>query len=167
MVLEEETGSHQSATSAVPVPHAYRHSIDQYYQRDVETDPLDLPPSYDALIPPPSWRRRFNVQPREDEGRETLPAYSSYISLENIFEKKMELEEAVHKAQDRNWYKVWVTLQGTALTFHKCKSEGFFHRSEGRRKPNVDFPAGQKQMPLIRGYNLQHADVGIAADYVK
>jgi hypothetical protein len=167
MVLEGETSSYDSANGGVPIPHEYRRSIDQYYQRDLETDPLDLPPSYDALIPPPSWRRRFNVQPREDEGRETLPAYSSYISLESIFEKKMELEGAVHKAQDRNWYKVWVTLQGTALTFHKCKSEGFFHRSEAGRKPNANFPAGQKQMCFIRSYNLQHADVGIASDYTK
>ncbi|PMD34423.1 hypothetical protein L207DRAFT_409429, partial [Hyaloscypha variabilis F] len=124
----------------------------------------DAPPDYDALLDSPSLRRRFNIQPREDEGREVLPPYSSAISLRAVFQRKMELEGAVHKAQNRNWTRVYVELQGTALTFHKCKIPGILG-SKGRTTP--DFPAGTTKGELLQSYNLQHADVGIAADYVK
>jgi hypothetical protein len=126
--------------------------------------PSDAPPDYDALLDSPSLRRRFNIQPREDEGREVLPPYSSAISLRAVFQRKMELEGAVHKAQNRNWTRVYVELQGTALTFHKCKIPGILG-SKGRTTP--DFPAGTTKGELLQSYNLQHADVGIAADYVK
>jgi len=148
-------------------PNAYRHSMDEYYQREAMGSsiiPSDAPPDYDALLESPSLRRRFNIQPREDEGREVLPPYSSAISLRAVFQRKMELEGAVHKAQNRNWVRVYVTLQGTALTFHKCKIPGILG-SKGRTTP--DFPAGTTKGPLLQSYNLQHADVGIAADYVK
>jgi hypothetical protein len=181
MVLEEDAGSHVAAMSdddagdvsgpsrrlsVVNAPNAYRHSMDEYYQREAMGSsiiPSDAPPDYDALLESPSLRRRFNIQPREDEGREVLPPYSSAISLQAVFLRKMELEGAVHRAQNRNWYRVFVTLQGTALTFHKCKVPGMFVKS----RASPDFPAGTTKGPLLQSYNLQHADVGIAADYVK
>ncbi|KAE9379690.1 hypothetical protein N431DRAFT_326010 [Stipitochalara longipes BDJ] len=126
--------------------------------------PSDAPPDYDTLLNSPSLRRRFNIQPREDEGREVLPPYSSAISLRAVFQRKMELEGAVHRAQNRNWARVYVTLQGTALTFHKCKIPGILG-TKGRTTP--DFPAGTTKGAFLQSYNLQHADVGIAADYVK
>lgn len=129
---------------------------------------VDSPPSYDAdaLLQSSPLRRKFNVQPREDEGREILPPYSSEISLEHVFSRKMELEGAVHRAHDRNWYRVYVTLQGTALTFHKYKSSGYFSAwsSEGGR---TDVAVPGKKGHFLKSYNLQHADVGIAADYYK
>ena len=128
---------------------------------------IDPPPSYDAdaILQSPYSRRKFNIQPREDEGRETLPPYSSEISLENVFERKVELEGAIHRASDRNWYRVYATLQGTALTFHKSKS-GYFSAwsSDSGRSDEV---AEGKKGPFLKSYNLQHADVGIAADYFK
>jgi len=62
---------------------------------------------------------------------------------------------------------VYVTLQGTALTFHKFKSSGVFPRTGDGRKHTPDLPAGSKKGHLLRSYNLQHADVGVAADYFK
>jgi hypothetical protein len=130
-------------------------------------DPLlDSPPSYDASIRSHKLQNRFNIQPREDEGREALPGYSTAISLENVFLRKMELQGAIHRASDRNWYRVVATLQGTALTFHKVKNSSVFGRSDGR-KGTPDYPSGIKRGSVISSYNLQHADVGIAADYVK
>jgi hypothetical protein len=79
--------------------------------------------------------------------------------------KKMELESAVHKARDRNWYKVFVTLQGTALTLYKIKSTRVHVKD--RPKVSADLPLSLKRGDLLKSYNLQHADVGIAADYVK
>ncbi len=179
MVLDDGPGSHVAAVmdSEVPgpsrhlavvnPPNAYRHSMDEYYQREAmgtSIIPSDAPPDYDALLDSPSLRRRFNIQPREDEGREVLPPYSSAISLRAVFLRKMELEGAVHRAQNRNWTRVYVTLQGTALTFHKCKIPGILG-TKGRTTP--DFPAGTTKGLFLQSYNLQHADVGIAADYVK
>ncbi|KAF8851985.1 hypothetical protein BDZ45DRAFT_717165 [Acephala macrosclerotiorum] len=105
----------------------------------------------------------------EDEGREVLPPYSCEISVQSVFLKKMELEGAVHKAQDRNWYKVLATLQGTALSFYKYQKPGMFSsaRDATGRKTGPDFPPGLKRGQFLRSYNLQHADVGIAADYLK
>jgi len=181
MVLEGAGGSHVAAVSDddagdVPsssrrlsvnnVQNSYRHSMDEYYQREAMGSsiiPSDAPPDYDAFLESPSLRRRFNIQPREDEGREILPPYSSAISLRAVFLRKMELEGAVHRAQNRNWYRVFVTLQGTALTFHKCKVPGMF----GKSRSSPDFPAGTTKGSLLQSYNLQHADVGIAADYLK
>jgi len=131
-----------------------------------QIDTPEPPPEYDALIHPAHLRHRFEVQPREDEGREKLPGYSSAISLETIFLKKMELDGAIHRAQDRNWYRVYATLQGTALTFHKAR-QNVFSKSDPNRKPSPDFPPGSKRGAFLRSYNLQLADVGIAADYQK
>ncbi|KAA8568646.1 hypothetical protein EYC84_007657 [Monilinia fructicola] len=109
-------------------------------------DPLlDLPPSYDA----------------SDEGREELPGYSAGISLENVFLRKMELQGAIHRASDRNWYRVLATLQGTLLSFHKIKGSGVFGRERGEGKGTPDLPAGTRKGSLLASYNLLHADVGI------
>jgi hypothetical protein len=72
----------------------------------------DDPPAYDVAInglPLPATR--LKIQPREDEGREQLPAYSCSIMIRAVFERKMELETAVHRAFDRNWHKLFVELQ--------------------------------------------------------
>lgn len=175
MVLEVNTGSsHEAASSGIidailpttNVTSSTRHSMDEYYQQDeLPLDTPDDPPSYDALLESPTLRRRFNIQPREDEGREILPPYSSAISIQNVFLKKMELEGAVHRAQDRNWYRVVVTLQGTALKFHKFKGSALFSGKDDGGK--ADTSMASKRGSFLRSYNLQHADVGIAADYLK
>lgn len=179
MLREGETSSHEAAEDALPVasanrlpitvnvPSSVRHSMDEYYhQPTTPVEPQEAPPSYDDFLDSPALRRRFNIQPREDEGRETLPPYSTAISLENVFLRKMELEGAVHQATDRSWTRVMVTLQGTALTFHKCKTAGVFG-AMGGKKHSPDLPAGTSRGAFLRSYNLQHADVGIAADYLK
>jgi hypothetical protein len=122
--------------------------------------PQDEPPSYDEFLST-SLRRKFNIQPREDEGQETLPPYSCALSLENVFMRKTELHGAIHRSQDRNWYREVVTLQGTALTLHKFKGANLF--KDGKS----DAPVGNKRGSLLRSYNLQHAEVGVAADYLK
>ncbi|KAF4624067.1 hypothetical protein G7Y89_g14108 [Cudoniella acicularis] len=168
--------------AAVEVPGSQRFSMEEYYQRHstgsrpksvflacapVGQTPRENPPPYNDAVLPPLLRPKFNIQPREDEGREVLPPYSCAISLENVFLKKMELEGAVHRAHDRNWYRVVVALQGTALTVHKFKSGGVFSKLEGGVKPSADFPAGVKRGHVLKSYNLQHAEVGVAADYLK
>jgi len=125
------------------------------------------PPEYDALISSARLQRKFNIQPRDDEGCEALPPYSCAISLENVFMKKNELEGAVHRSHDRNWHRVFVKLQGTALTFHKYKGSRVMESVLRDGSLNADMPDKRKKGSFLRSYNLQHADVGIAADYVK
>jgi len=162
---------------SINIPSSTRVSMDQFYGQPSSPEPavcaidggVDSPPSYDAdaLLQAPHLRRKFNIQPREDEGRETLPPYSSEISLENVFLRKMELEGAVHRAYDRNWCRVYVTLQGTALTFHKHKSNGYFSGIWSSEGAKADVAVPEKKGHFLKSYNLQHADVGIAADYYK
>src|SRR5271163_2660302 len=86
---------------------AQRLSMEEYYHSQLNTtlrrdstssngDAFDDPPSYDVAINglhlPPT---RLKIQPREDQGREQLPAYSCSIMIRAIFSKKMELETAV------------------------------------------------------------------------
>lgn len=147
--------------------------MDEYYDRvqldgaSPEPKPEGPPPSYKPQLQCPTPLRRFNIQPREDEGREALPEYSSAISLEGVFLRKLEVEGAIHRANDRNWYKVVVTLQGTALTIRKYKSSGWFSRGATGKPQSPDSPADSRRGLLLKSYNLQHAEVGIAADYLK
>ncbi|RFU30852.1 hypothetical protein B7463_g5469, partial [Scytalidium lignicola] len=155
-----------------------RASMDEYYtslfSSRISTAPATLtvspiddfesPPSYVAPFMRP--RHRLQVLPREDEGREILPLYSASISLDSVLLKKMELVGCVRRAQDREWSREYVSLQGTALIFYKCKSSvvgGVFAKLE----KNPDMPTGVKKGTLIKTYNLQHAEAGIAADYTK
>lgn len=179
MVGEVRSGSHvavnqnfsNSSSESITIDpmSSERPSMDGYYQQEGISELPESPPNYDALLESPTLRRRFNIQPREDEGREVLPPYSCEISIQSVFQRKMELEGFVHKALDRNWYKVLVTLQGTALSFHKYQKAGIFSsaRDQSGRPTGPDFPPGIKRGEFLQSYNLQYADVGIAADYSK
>jgi len=156
---------HQNGTAATSRSSL---SLSSYESRtSIDDSPeniIDNPPDYDPLLSIPMLRKKFNVEPREDEGNEILPAYSTAISLCNVFLHKKELEGAVHRAHDRTWYKVSVTLQGTALTLHKYRSGGML---AGWGREGADIAVSGKKGGFLKSYNLQHADVGIAADYYK
>jgi hypothetical protein len=135
--------------------------------KDSSSSRAEAPPEYDTLTKSSLRPWKFKIQPREDEGRETLPSYSCAISLENVFTRKLEFQGAIHRAHNRHWRRVFVKLQGTALAFYECKRANPFRRSRERAGKDIDVPAGMQRGRFLRDYNLQHADVGIAADYVK
>jgi hypothetical protein len=161
-----------------PGPTRQRVSMEEYYQSQLTIisrrqsafegpGNLDDPPPYDAAINGLGFiPTRLKIQPREDEGRERLPAYSCSILIRAVLDKKMELETAVHTAFDRKWHKVFVELQGTALRIYKTKSAGIF-ADGGGPNTSADLPPYLKPGELLKIYSLQHADVGIAADYQK
>ncbi|KAI9854863.1 MAG: hypothetical protein M1824_006553 [Vezdaea acicularis] len=124
------------------------------------------PPEYDltehTFKLPPS---RFSVVPREEEGRELLPGYSCSLKHEAIFQRKVEQTSPFELAGDRSWKKVFVVLQGTMLNIHKIKTPFFGTASTDISHP--DRPTGTSAGALIKSYTLQHADVGVAADYRK
>jgi hypothetical protein len=123
--------------------------------------PPGSPPSYESSVPP------SKIQPREDEGCEMLPAYSCSIVMGGVFWKKMELEDAVHRAQNRSWTKIFVELQGTALRIRKTKRVHGKIDSSSYYAASPDMPPDIKAGDTLKTYSLQHADVGIAADYDK
>jgi hypothetical protein len=171
---EPQGGSHAPVASEDGTgARSQRVSMEDYYHQvtrplSATSGHVETPPSYDLAVAglnlPPS---RFKIQPREDEGCEILPEYSCSIAISAVFVRKMEVECAVHKAHDRNWYKVHVELQGTALKIYKTKSVGVFAKEKSAPNLSPDQPPYLKRGELIRTYNLQHADSGSAADYIK
>ncbi|KFY26890.1 hypothetical protein V493_03816, partial [Pseudogymnoascus sp. VKM F-4281 (FW-2241)] len=123
--------------------------------------------SSSSLTPPPYPsifnRSTVNITPRVEEGRETLPPYSCDLTLTALFMRKSELEgphlqgpsefvNPLRRAPMRTWHRVHVTLQGTSLTINPCP-----RLSLKRSRP----------VPPPRSYSLQHAEAGIASDYLK
>lgn len=126
---------------------------------------LPLPPPYDDPDGLRLPRPRFKVFPREEEGREALPAYTCSLHREAVLEQKMELTSPFERAGRRRWRKVYVVLHGTLLRIHKPKKAGMFdapaqHEKEGRAE-------GYMPGELLASYTMQLAEVGIAADYKK
>jgi hypothetical protein len=181
-IIDEEDGdSFDTDGITFTISNPKRMSMDQYYL----SQQTHLP-DYEALVQLRVYqesksgastqtqpevvvqpRSRFAVQPREDEGQEILPPYSSDLCLENVFMRKMELESVTRRADDRNWNRVFVSLQGTALTFYKYRSSGVFGTRPEFLDDFPDQPVPGKKGEFLQSYNLHLADVGIAADYTK
>lgn len=101
--------------------------------------------------------------------QEMLPEYHCDVHMENVFQVKMEIEDAVKRAEYRNWRSMFVVLHGTALHIYSAKEKGFGWGKNKMHGPDVrpDNPSWLRKGALERSYSLQHADVGIAADYHK
>lgn len=103
------------------------------------------------------------------EEEEALPHYYCDVHMENVFQMKMEIEDAVKRAEYRNWRTMFVVLHGTALHIYSAKEKGWCWGKNRTHGPDVqpDNPPWLRKGSLERSYSLQHADVGIAADYHK
>ncbi|KAM0284997.1 hypothetical protein ACHAQH_001686 [Verticillium albo-atrum] len=100
------------------------------------------------------------------------PEYHTDIDLAAVWELKMELEDAVDRADDRTWHTVIVELRGTSLKLYSVKKEwtqwGWGAAREWASSiQSPDNPPWARRATLLRTYHLQHADIGIAADYKK
>ncbi|KAJ2916547.1 hypothetical protein MD484_g3846, partial [Candolleomyces efflorescens] len=80
------------------------------------------PPPYPTFAPHPFGRASMfgHLQPREDEGKEALPAYSNAVYLKAIFPRKMEFSAPGVQAKDRKWKRVLCVLEGTMLKVYRC-----------------------------------------------
>lgn len=103
------------------------------------------------------------------EDEDVLPRYYCDVHMENVFQMKMEIEDAVKRAEYRNWRTMFVVLHGTALHIYGAKDKGWSWSKSRMHGPDVkpDNPPWLRKGALERSYSLQHADVGIAADYHK
>jgi hypothetical protein len=78
------------------------------------------PPPYPDFAPRGRGHPEFNIQPREDEGKEKLPAYSNDVYLKAIMPRKVEFTTPGVQARDRKWRRVLCVLEGTAFKVYKC-----------------------------------------------
>ena len=91
---------------------------------------LSMPTFNAASTPPPPYPDLFHsaqsygvkltqIQPRDDEGREKLPAYSNSIYIKAIMPRKLEFTQPGVQAKDRKWKRVLCVLEGTAFKVYK------------------------------------------------
>ncbi|CAK5275748.1 unnamed protein product [Mycena citricolor] len=98
---------------------------------------MAVPPPYTLPLLPlagvtgPHPLAQARVVPRDDEGRETLPAYSNSILVRAIMPRKMEFSAPGQQARDRKWRRVLCELEGTAFRMYKCHDEGWWERQVG------------------------------------
>ncbi|KAL3425226.1 hypothetical protein PVAG01_04507 [Phlyctema vagabunda] len=165
-LLSTVTSAVNMSSVTVPIPNSPPREAPPSYETAMSLSHSHVTTTTTSSAPNLLRKKPNSIQPREDEGCEQLPGYSSSISVEAVFSKKMELEGAIHKAHDRNWGRIYVTLQGTALSLYTFTSPGMLAKHQLAQK-TPDLPSGTKRGVLVKSYNLQHADVGIAADYLK
>jgi hypothetical protein len=103
----------------------------------------------------------------EVQDQEELPAYWCDVHAEGLFNRKMEIEETIKKAEDRHWNQCYVELHGTALKVYHFKKDWAWKRTQDGPGISPDNPPWIKKTSLEKTYSLLHADAGIAADYVK
>lgn len=147
---------------------------DYFYEQVMTFAQPPMPPAYHAAThgayEGPS---RKGLDAVMDESvvldQENLPDYYCDVHMENVFQMKMEIEDAVKRAEYRNWRTMFVVLHGTALHIYSAKKKDFGWGKNRMHGPDVrpDNPSWMRKGPLERSYSLQHADVGIAADYQK
>ncbi|OLN81673.1 hypothetical protein CCHL11_05602 [Colletotrichum chlorophyti] len=165
----QNRGNGPSHTAAQPPPLRRRLSMEEdYFYQEVMTSPFrrpSQPPPYERDSRP---RRPSAGRDKDQHGaREKLPGYSCDIELEGVWVMKMEIENTTKRAEDRNWHTTYVQLRGTALNLYNVKKDWGWGRTRDGPTISPDNPPWVRKSSLDRAYSLQHADVGIAADYKK
>ncbi|GAA5959807.1 hypothetical protein JCM21900_001023 [Sporobolomyces salmonicolor] len=79
----------------------------------------DAPPAYSSIARAPGFGPQQPVQPREEEGKEGLPAYTCAIHIEGFMPRKMEFTAPGVQAKDRAWKRQYVVLHGTSIKVYK------------------------------------------------
>lgn len=96
------------------------------------------------------------------EATEDLPPYTANIELSNVFLRKFEFHTLNTRCHDRKWRRVIASLTGTKLEFYAATRTFYFHLPS-----RTDLPCNVKKGALLKSYSLQHAEVGLATDYLK
>ncbi|KAK9240190.1 hypothetical protein V1525DRAFT_448362 [Lipomyces kononenkoae] len=88
------------------------------FHRTRSTPVARAPPEYAVTEDlPPS---RFPVMPREEEGCEALPPYSSSLMRAAVLSRKLELLSPLEPAPNRSWQTVIVVLNNTQLNVYRA-----------------------------------------------
>jgi len=76
------------------------------------------PPPYSVLLHRPEGLSQ-QILPREEEGRERLPAYKCSVHIEGFLQRKLEFSAPNVQAKDRSWRRQYFVLHGTSLRVYK------------------------------------------------
>lgn len=131
-----------------------------------------------SLVPPPVYIPEYVPDSQENfifrhfrgpaptplipEGTEQLPSYSANIELCNVFLRKSEYYNVTTRTFDRKWHRVMANLTGTKLEIFSATRPFYRHLPS-----HPDLPYHVKRGALLKTYSLQHAEVGLATDYLK
>lgn len=115
----------------------------------IHSQPAILP-SYESAISSSRHSGQFTSFPPHSE---TLPSYTCDVHFEGFLDVKAELATPFLVSKDTNWHTVYVVLHGTQLSLYRKTSNGLFR--------NRTATTGR----LIITYTLQHAEIGLAADW--
>lgn len=96
-------------------------------------------------------------------GTEPLPEYEANIELSNVFLRKSEFHTLSQRCPDRKWRRVIASLTGTKLEIHSTTRPLLSHAMPNHNDETTNFKKGA----LIKSYSLQHAEFGLASDYLK
>jgi hypothetical protein len=144
-----------------------------YRELMTQRPPPARPPSYENAVRRPALRAQVSTGGAPGGVgallNERLPNYSCDLHLEGVFQRKMEIEDTIKRAEFRNWHQVYVVLHGTALNIYQVKKDRGWWSTKSAGGPSVspDNPPWCKMGTLEKSYSLLHADAGIAADYRK
>ncbi|KAJ8116616.1 hypothetical protein OPT61_g1987 [Boeremia exigua] len=119
--------------------------------------PLGSPPSYaridDNLR---HLNEKARIEAKAERGDVLPPPYTCTVEIGGVLGVRHELLSPFHVSGQRDWCDCYVILRGTQLSIYRAKQPSLWSKS---KQPT----AGR----LISSYTLQHAEVGIAADFKK
>ncbi|KAK9322429.1 hypothetical protein V1517DRAFT_323440 [Lipomyces orientalis] len=117
-----------SSSTVTPLPCQPEHEpqlFDGYatatpFYRTRSAPVANAPPQYGApdSLPP----SRFPIMPREEEGCEPLPPYSSTLMRAAVLSRKLELLSPLEQAPNRSWQSVIAVLNNTQLNIYRAPS---------------------------------------------
>ncbi|WVR05237.1 hypothetical protein IAU60_002249 [Kwoniella sp. DSM 27419] len=88
-------------------------------------DLMKAPPMYEPPFPGVVIPR-----PRDEEGREKLPAYWCSVHIEGMLTRKMEFVSQGVQARDRSWKKQYFLIHGTSLYVYKFDPHRFIVKND-------------------------------------
>lgn len=144
---------------------------------DVSSSPLPPKTKVYPATAPPAYKAgaddisAFNFRqfkgpkplPMAEPGTEPLPEYKANIELSNVFLRKSEFHTLSQRCPDRKWRRVIATLTGTKLEIHSATRPLLSHAMPNHNDETTNFKKGA----LMKSYGLQHAEFGLASDYLK
>ncbi|KAF2021625.1 hypothetical protein BU24DRAFT_24130 [Aaosphaeria arxii CBS 175.79] len=145
--------SSSSSSDRTPPVYGYHNTFHTHAQI-----PVDSPPPNYACANSRQTLARLDSIARAERAATSLsiPSYSCTVEISALLSLKQELVSPFQIASDREWVDYYVVLQGTQLNLHRPKLPHLLSK-------NKNIVPGR----LIRSYTLQHAEVGVAADFKK
>jgi hypothetical protein len=151
----EETSSHRnnasstSSSDRTPPTYGYHNTFHTH------APPIpDVPPPSYAVANSEATLNRLAEKARAERRDNQLPQYTCTVHMGATAGLKQELSTPFQVAGSREWNDVYLSLRGTQLCVHKIKMPNILSKSR--------WPGPGR---LIKSYSLQHAEVGIAADF--